>query len=147
MKRKMQEQINKTRKTLEHFQSFQGREMYLFSSCAVSIKSDPSCISLSVLTFILYSMTQVWILWFTFHYYLVTTLRTILAHGPGSQHWKLKFDSLGTVYFIHLTELVFHYYFIVYWRGTQAFVLILAARMHHQSYQTRNFFKHLFQLL
>ena len=34
-------------------------------------------------------------------------LRTILAHGPGSQHWKLKFDPLRTVHFIHLTEVVF----------------------------------------
>lgn len=143
----MEEPFNKTRKALGHFQSFQGCEIYLFFfMCDKHKKWPKSVYSLCVNIHVVFHDSSLNSL---IHFSLLSCnyLRTILAHGPGSQHWKLNFDSLGTVHFIHLTELVFYYYFAVYWRGTQAFVLILAARMHHQSYQTRNFFKHLFQLL
>ena len=146
----MQEQINKTRKTLEHFQSFQGREIYLFFFMCYKHKKWPKlysfCVNIHVVfhdsslnSLIHFSLLSCnYFKDYTCSWTWITALKTKV---------DLKFDPLGTVHFIHPTELVFYYYFIVYWRGTQAFVLMLAARMHHQSYQTRNFFKHLFQLL
>lgn len=58
----MQEQ-NKTRTKLEKhwsiFKVFKGVKYTFFSSCVISIKSDPSQCIHFVLTFMSYSMTQV----------------------------------------------------------------------------------------